>query len=83
MHPLAVASPFFREFDLRGRGVELVTPDVSYGQPFDSRRAALAHRDLGRTAAGLGLDGRAWERFFRPLLAAPDAIVAAALGDKR
>ncbi|MGO1397492.1 MAG: phytoene desaturase family protein [Brevibacterium yomogidense] len=83
VHPLAVASPFFREFDLRGRGVELVTPEVSYGQPFGTGPAALAHRDLGRTAAGLGLDGRAWERFFRPLLAAPDAIVAAALGDKR
>ena len=83
VHPLAVASPFFREFDLRARGVELVTPDVSYGQPLDSRRAALAHRDLGRTAEGLGPDGPAWGRFFRPLLAAPEAIVAAALGDKR
>ncbi|SLM88799.1 phytoene desaturase family protein [Brevibacterium yomogidense] len=83
VHPLAVASPFFRAFDLRSRGVELVTPDVSYGQPLDSRRAALAHRDLGRTVAGLGPDAPTWERFFRPLLAAPDAIVAAALGDKR
>ncbi|SMY11520.1 phytoene desaturase family protein [Brevibacterium jeotgali] len=83
VHPLAVASPFFREFDLRSRGVQLVTPEVSYGQPFDTGPAALAHRDLGRTAAGMGPDARAWERFFRPLLAAPDALVAAALGDKR
>src|SRR5690625_4817193 len=83
VHPLAVASPFFRAFDLRGRGVDLVTPDVSYGQPLGAGRAALAHRDLGRTAAALGADGPAWERLFRPLLAAPAAIVAAALGDKR
>lgn len=83
VHPLAVASPFFREFDLRGRGVELVTPEISYGQPLEGGTAALAHRNLGRTADGLGPDGPVWERFFRPLLAAPDAIVAAALGDKR
>lgn len=83
VHPLAVASPFFRAFDLRARGVDLLTPEISYGQPLDRGPAALAHRDLGRTAAGLGSDGPAWERFFRPLLAAPEAIVAAALGDKR
>ncbi|MDQ2624514.1 MAG: FAD-dependent oxidoreductase, partial [Actinomycetota bacterium] len=29
VHPLALASPFFRAFDLRARGVELAVPEVS------------------------------------------------------
>ena len=33
VHPLAIASPFFVDFDLRARGMELTTPEVSYAQP--------------------------------------------------
>ena len=29
IHPLALASPFFAEFDLRGRGVGLAVPEIS------------------------------------------------------
>ena len=83
VHPLAVASPFFRAFDLPARGVDLVTPPVSYAQPLDDAPAVLAHRDLERTAAELGADGPTWRRLFAPLAAAPHAVVELALGDKR
>src|SRR5690625_7034156 len=42
VHPLALASPFFRDFDLPAGGAELVTPETSYAQPLDQGRAALA-----------------------------------------
>lgn len=67
IHPLAFMSAFFREFGLRDR-VRFVTPDVSFAQPLSAGRSAIAYRDLDRTAAGLGRDGRAYARLLRPLV---------------
>jgi len=66
VHPLAFESGFFREFGLRRR-VEFVVPEVSYAHPLDDG-AALAHRDLDRTAEELGRDGPAYARLMRPLV---------------
>jgi len=80
VHPLAWASPFFQEFDLAARGVELLVPEISYAQPLSGGRAGLAYRDLERTVAGLGVDGSAW----RSLVGGrPGPAVRVALGDKR
>src|SRR3954454_17440387 len=68
VHPMAVASPFFRRFRLAGR-IPPVQPPASPAHPLDGGRAALAWRDLERTAAGLGPDGPSWLRFFGPLVA--------------
>ncbi|NKY49136.1 phytoene desaturase family protein [Nocardia vermiculata] len=82
-HPMAVASPFFRAFDLAAHGVDLLTPEISYGHPLDGGDAALAWRDLDRTVEGLGSDGPAWRRLFEPLLRHPEAAVALAMSDYR
>lgn len=68
VHPMAVASPFFRRFRLADR-VPFLTPELSYAHPLEDGRAALAWRDLRRTAAGLGADGPAWTRLLGPLVA--------------
>ena len=68
VQPLAAAAPFFREFDLDSRGVRLVHPEVNYAHPLDGGRAALSHRSLAETAAGLGKDGDAYRRLFEPLV---------------
>ena len=47
VHPLALASPFFAEFDLRARGVQLAVPEISYANPLPGRPAAIGYRDLG------------------------------------
>ncbi|MEE6273823.1 phytoene desaturase family protein [Georgenia wangjunii] len=83
VHPMAVASPFLRQFDVAARGVELRTPDLSYAQPLDGGRAGLAYRDLERTVESLGADGPAWRSLMAPLAAEPEAVTALALGDKR
>lgn len=83
VHPLATASPFLREFDLSARGVELRAPEISYAQPLEDGRAALAYRDLDRTAAGLGADGGAWRDLFGPLTEAIDVVLGLSLGDMR
>lgn len=83
VHPMAVAAPFMAEFDLAARGVRFVTPEISYAQPLDGGRAALAYRDIDRTAARLGADGRAWKALLGPLARQQNELVRFGLGDYR
>jgi len=73
VHPMALASEFFQRFGLTKR-IHLVVPDVSYGHPLPHGEAAIAYRDLERTAEGLGVDGREWLRLFRPLVRHVDGV---------
>ncbi|GLP83237.1 phytoene desaturase family protein [Mycobacterium antarcticum] len=82
VHPLALASPFFAQFDLRARGVELSVPDIAYGNPLPDRPAAIGYTDLGRTCDELD-DGASWRRLLGPLAADCDDVVGLMLGDKR
>ena len=68
VHPMALASGFFRRFKLDQR-IDLRVPEVSYGHPLDGGRAGIAWRDLDRTADGLGADGPAFKRLMGPLVA--------------
>lgn len=82
VHPLALASPFFSEFDLPARGVTLAVPEISYGNPLPGRPAAIGYKSLDRTCAELS-DGASWRRLFGPLAAHSDGVVGLILGDKR
>ncbi len=73
VHPMALASPFFRQFEL-SRRISLTVPEISYGSPLDGGRAALAYRSLERTAAGLGRDGGAYHRLMAPLVRRVEGI---------
>lgn len=66
VQPAALSSPFFRAFGL-GERIGWIHPLASYAQPLDGGRAAIAWRDIERTADGLGRDGRAWRAVLRPL----------------
>jgi phytoene dehydrogenase-like protein len=65
IHPLAVASPFFRELDL---DVEWVHPDAPAAHPFDGGTALVLERDLDSTAAALGRDAGAYRSLVGPLV---------------
>jgi phytoene dehydrogenase-like protein len=82
VHPLALASPFFAEFDLPARGVQLAVPEIAYANPLPDRPAAIAYRDLQRTCGELQ-DGASWRRLLGPLVTDSDAVVSVMLGDKR
>lgn len=82
IHPLALASPFFAEFDLTAHGVELAVPAISYANPLPGRPAVLAYRDLARTCSSLEFGG-SWNRLLGPLAEHSDKVVALLLGDKR
>ena len=59
-HPLAVASPFFRRFDLAARGVRLLQPELAV-RPSARRRPGRRGRvaSVDETAASLGRDASA------------------------
>ncbi|OMC41806.1 NAD(P)/FAD-dependent oxidoreductase [Mycobacterium sp. IS-1264] len=82
VHPLALASPFFAEFDLPARGVRLEVPEIAYANPLPGRPAVIAYRDLERTCAEL-TDGTSWRRLLGPLVANSPSVVGLLLGDKR
>jgi phytoene dehydrogenase-like protein len=64
----SAASPFFAGLDLAKHGVELVQPPIPVAHPLDDGRVALLERSVEATAAGLGVDGRAYRRLFGPLV---------------
>src|SRR5699024_51616 len=82
-HPLALAGPFCAAFDVTAPGVHAIAPPASYAQPLDDDPAAIAWRDVERTADGLGADGPAWRATLGALSRRQDLVVELALGDKR
>jgi phytoene dehydrogenase-like protein len=74
VHPMALASPFFKAFELPRR-IEIVLPKVQFGSPLDRGRSALAYRSLDRTADELGRDGHAYRRLMAPLVRHVGGIV--------
>ena len=66
---LGLVSRAMRELPLEDHGVEWVHPDLPLANPLDGGRAALLHRSVDETAAGLGADGPAYRRLMAPLVA--------------
>ena len=75
VHPMALASRFFREFQL-DRRIELRHPPAPYGHPLDGGRAGIAYRSLERTADGLGRDGAAYARLMGPIARRADEVAS-------
>ena len=74
VHPMALASPFFRDFEL-ARRIDLVVPELSFGSPLDGGRAAIGYHSLERTVQGLGRDGDAYRRLLGPLVTRIDGVM--------
>jgi phytoene dehydrogenase-like protein len=75
IHPLGVASPFFRNLPLAGHGVEWVEPPAALAHPFDDGTAVLLERSPEATARGLGEDEERWRRLFAPLVRGAESLL--------
>ena len=80
IHPLAIASPFFRSLPLERLGARLVHPDIPLAQPLDGGRAALLRRSVDETADAFGGDARAYRRLMAPLVRNAEELIVDILG---
>ncbi len=76
IHPMGIASPFFRELDLQERGLEWIHPDIPMSHPLDNGNAAGLYRSVDDTCRGLGEDGDTYRSAIGGLVDNADGLVA-------
>ncbi len=74
IHPMGLLSPAFRALDLEKYGLAWAHAPIPLAHPLPNGRAAILHYSLDETADGLGDDGYAWHRLFRPFLDQKEAF---------
>lgn len=79
IHPLGVASPFFRSMPLELFGLEWIHPEVPLAHPLLDGTAAVVHRSLEETVRGFDTDGDAYRRVIGPLVDGADEILGQVL----
>ena len=80
IHPLALASPFFRMLPLGEHGLEWIQPPAALAHPFDDGTAAVLYRSTEATGETLGVDAQAYRRFMQPLVDDTEKLLYELLG---
>ena len=83
VHPLAVASPFFRTLPLSGFGLEWVSPSAMLAHPLDAAAPAIVERSVDRTAQGLDSDADGYRRVIGSTVTRWPMIESSILGPPR
>jgi len=83
LHPLGVASPFFRDLPLADHGLEWIFPPACLAHPLDDGTAVLVEGTVGETAASLGQDAATYRRLMGPLVAGWQGLLGDLLGPLR
>ncbi len=80
IHPLAVASPYFKTLPLADFGLEYLYPGLAAAHPFDNGTAAVLDHSIQKTAALLGADEQAYLKLIQPVVNNWPLIAADVLG---
>jgi phytoene dehydrogenase-like protein len=83
VHPLVLASPFFRQPAFDGLRHSLCQPELPFAHPLDGGIAAAAFRSVDETAASLAVDRTAYQRMLGPLVDRSGAIADQVLAPLR
>jgi phytoene dehydrogenase-like protein len=83
IHPMAVASPFFRELPLADHGLEWVHPPVTFAHPLDGGSAAFQVRSVDETADQFGPDAHGYRKLMGPIVNHADAVFGELVGPVR
>ncbi len=83
IHPLGVASPFFRSLPLQKHGLNWIHPPLCLAHPFDDGSAAILSRSLDETARSLGPDVDAYRNLMRPFVEDVENVLHVLLGPLR
>ena len=69
VHPLGMASPFFRQLNLAHYGLTWIQPPLPVAHPLDGEDALVLPRNLARMDESIGAwDGAQWRRLLAPLV---------------
>jgi phytoene dehydrogenase-like protein len=79
VHPMAVATPFFRSLPLAQHGLRWIEPPACMAHPFDDGPPAVLRTSIDATGATLGADAVAYDRLVRPFVDQWEALSADAL----
>jgi phytoene dehydrogenase-like protein len=78
-HPMAAASPFFRELPLEKHGLQWIHSPVPFAHPLDDG-VITQRRSIEETAELLGVDGAAYIALMKPLVDQWENLFEDALG---
>ena len=62
IHPLTIASPFFKTLPLEKFGLEFIQPAASVAHPLDDGKAVLLKKSIDETARQFGADAKSYKR---------------------
>lgn len=81
IHPLALASPFFRRIPLSDLGLEWIHPPAALAHPLDGGQAVILYPNLERTVQDVGRkEAKAYLRMMNPLVRDWEKIIREFLG---
>lgn len=83
IHPLGVASPFFRSVSLAEYGLAWIHPPAAAAHPLDDGTAAILERSLEETGKTLGPDAAAYQRLMGSFVARAEDLFFETLGPLR
>ena len=83
IHPVAIASPFWRTLPLERFGLSWVHPPVQFAHPMDGGRAGLVMRSVEETALGLGVDEGGYRRVIGNVVRSWPELEGTVLGPPR
>src|SRR5258708_7754380 len=83
IHPLCLASAFFRTLPLEEYGVEWIHPEIPLAHPLDNGTAATLQRSIEATGASLGADALTYKKLMQPLVENWETIFEAIHGPLR
>lgn len=75
IHPLGIASPFFRSLPLSDYGLKWIYAPAALSHPLDNGQAALLVNSVGETAKTLREDSENYRRLIEPLVSKWELIL--------
>lgn len=68
IHPLGIASPFFRKLPLEQHGLKWIQPEIPLAHPLDDGTSVFLDRSIDATCQHLGDDGLAYKQLMDPFV---------------
>ncbi|MGJ1414180.1 phytoene desaturase family protein [Sphingobacterium multivorum] len=80
IHPMAMASPFFRSLPLEAFGLSFVKPEYAAAHPLDEGETGILYHSLAETVKGLGTDGERYRKLVEKVVTDWERLAADIMG---